>query len=381
MILFVSSWYPSRVNETLGNFVQKHAEAASLFEDVVVLHVCFDEKMKGKPTTIKISKDEPLKSVIIYVDKFSNPWKRFREYLSNYRYGLHLVTHLYGAPDLIHVNVVFPVGLLFVFLKAYRKIPYVITEHWAGYLPEYPAKLSFWKKLLLRKVFKRSAAVLPVSDDLREALQGLGFKGNYTVVPNVVDTKVFHLGPKAPKDVVNILHVSSLDNNQKNMSGILRVMRRLHALRQDFVLHVVSDGNQKPFVDHARGLGLDAGAVKFHGGKSTKEVAAMMMKSDFLLLFSNYENLPCVILEGFACGLPVVATDVGGISEHVNQQQGRLVKATDEQALFDAVLFMIDHYQDFDREMLHAYAEEHFSYAQVGKQISEVYRGVLGRKA
>ncbi len=381
MILFVSSWYPSRVNETLGNFVQKHAEAASLFEDVVVLHVCFDEKMKGKPTTIKISKDEPLKSVIIYVEKLSNPWKRFREYLSNYRAGLRLVTHLYGAPDLIHVNVVFPVGLLFVFLKAYRKIPYVITEHWAGYLPEYPSKLSFLKKLLLRKVFKRSAAVLPVSDDLREALQGLGFKGNYTVVPNVVDTKVFHLGPKAPKDVVNILHVSSLDNNQKNMSGILRVMRRLYVKRQDFVLHVVSDGNQKPFVDHAGMLGLDAGAVKFHGGKSTKEVAAMMMEADFLLLFSNYENLPCVILEGYACGLPVVATDVGGISEHVNPQQGRLVKAGDELALFDAVLFMIDHYQDFDREMLHTYAEEHFSYAQVGKQLSGVYAAVLGRKA
>ena len=51
-VLFISSWFPNRVKPTFGNFVQKHAEAVSLFADVSILHVCFDENLTEKKTEI-----------------------------------------------------------------------------------------------------------------------------------------------------------------------------------------------------------------------------------------------------------------------------------------------------------------------------------------
>ena len=47
-ILFLSSWYPNRVLPTLGNFVQKHAEAVALYEHVIALYVCSDANNKQK---------------------------------------------------------------------------------------------------------------------------------------------------------------------------------------------------------------------------------------------------------------------------------------------------------------------------------------------
>jgi L-malate glycosyltransferase len=372
-VLFVSSWYPSRVNATLGNFVQKHAEAVSDLTEVSVLHVCFDKNLSQNNNEVVFNETEQLKTLHIYCKKTTNPVTRFKRYIKAYNQGLRMITEKFFDPDLVHVNVVFPVGLLFYFSKWYKKYPCVITEHFAGYLPIYPGKLNFLKKYLIRKIIKRSAFMLPVSQDLMSAMQNLGFSGNYKVIPNVVDTSVFKLLPKEKSETIRILHVSSLDDDQKNMTGILNVIEKLHNIRRDFALHIVSDGSQQMFIERARNASLLDTVVFFHGSKSTNEVAEIMQRSDFLLLFSNYENMPCVISEAWSCGLPVVTTDVGGIAEHCTPKHGILVKAKDEEGLLKALLQMIDGYQNYDRAFLHDYAVNNFSYEVIGKKISDIY--------
>lgn len=76
--------------------------------------------------------------------------------------------------------------------------------------------------------------------------------------------------------------------------------------------------------------------VIFAGRKNAAEVAAWMRAADCLLLPSANEGVPNVILEAFASGLPVVASRVGGISEVLNEQYGRLIQP-DARSLADAV--------------------------------------------
>ena len=61
-------------------------------------------------------------------------------------------------------------------------------------------------------------------------------------------------------------------------------------------------------------LGLKSPRVQFRGLLTGKALVEAMRSASFLVLFSNYENMPVVVNEAFAVGIPVIATNTGGIS-------------------------------------------------------------------
>ncbi|HLP61298.1 MAG TPA: glycosyltransferase, partial [Candidatus Deferrimicrobium sp.] len=163
------------------------------------------------------------------------------------------------------------------------------------------------------------------------------------------------------------------------------VMKRLAGKRDDFELYIIGDSEFRgDYEQLASGLGIFNQVVFFQGGKSVAEVAAYMGESDFLLLFSHYENSPCVIVEAMASGLPVIAPHIGGIPEMVNERTGILVTPGDEEGLLVALERMLDNYNDYDREYLRAEAVRRFSYEAVGQKFYDIYKdqkfcGVQGR--
>jgi glycosyltransferase involved in cell wall biosynthesis len=91
------------------------------------------------------------------------------------------------------------------------------------------------------------------------------------------------------------------------------------------------------------------------GRMSPEMVAKFMQAADVLCVPSNDEGVPNVILEAFACGLPVVATQVGGIQEvHTADYLGRLVPPRDLEALAEALKAVLDTLPDRDRICAHA---------------------------
>jgi glycosyltransferase involved in cell wall biosynthesis len=109
------------------------------------------------------------------------------------------------------------------------------------------------------------------------------------------------------------------------------------------------------------------------------EIADKMRQSDAFVLFSRYENLPCVLLEAMACGLHIISTQVGGIREHVHASFGTLIDSEDEAALTEAMLQFIHH---SDQPLVNTdaqhYAASHFSMDAIAQQYDQVYRD-LGR--
>ena len=377
-VLFISSWYPNRVKPTLGNFIQKHAEAASIYANVTALHVCFDENVSDKNFEIVSTEIDSIKTIYIYCKKSNNLLIRFYRYLKAYDKGFKIIKQQ-NYPDIIQLNIVFPVGLVFCFLSSFKKIPFVISENWTGYHPETNTKIGFIQKYFFKRIAKKSSMLLPVSVDLENAMIAFGLKGNYKVIPNVVDTSLFSINDEKNSSEKKILHVSSFVDEHKNISGILRVIKKLSEIRQDFTMHFISDGDKAPFIIEAEKMNLLNKFVFFYGEKRTKEVAQMMHQSDFLLMFSNYENLPCVIVEAFAAGLPVVSSDVGGIAEIVSNNNGMLVKSKDEKALLSAIDKMLDKCRTYDKNVIHKFAEDNFSYDSVGKKFMDVYLSILNK--
>jgi glycosyltransferase involved in cell wall biosynthesis len=381
-ILFLCSWYPNKTDPTNGNFVQKHAEAAALYNTVSALSI-FSASINEK-FQVDVNHVNGVCSVIVYYKKVtlkipvvSHAIKLYRYYKAFFK-GYKTIVKQKGKPDVTHLNVVLPLGFAALFLKKIKKIPLVITEHWTAFLPN-GYKISAFSKLSSKLIFNQADCIMPVSDDLRKSLSHLGINKNMVVVSNVVDEHVFKLKTSDNTEKQQLVHISTAKDEHKNISGMLRVIKKLSEIRNDFSLLIVSDGKLDSHLCYAKELGIYQKQVFFEATKSTAEIAQILSESCFLVLFSNYENFPCVIAEALITGIPVVSSNVNGIPEHVNGSNGILVKPKDEPALFDALNTMLSNYKTYKAENIREYALKHFSYNQVGKQFDEIYRSLVAK--
>lgn len=372
-ILFLSSWYPTRLFPFRGDFVKRHAKAVSMYSKVVCFHVIKDENLVAK-YEISESNINDFYEVIYY---FNCKWFSKLNYLLTYLKGFNYIRKKHGKPDLIHGNVLYPIGVIVFLLSFVYRILYIFTEHWTGFLNDTFKQFSRFNKLIFRYIAKKAKCIVPVTRDLKESMIESGLNGNYVVIPNVVETNIFKWKEIKDHGKKSILHVSNIRDEHKNVSGLLRVVSKLSVIRQDFVLNIIHSEENEFLKDLSNSLNLTDSFVKFCGKKDYNEVAEYMSGSTFLVLFSNYENLPCVIVEAFASGLPVLSTDVGGIREHLDDKKGILIEKGDEKALFDKMNYLLDNYQDYDKVLIHDYAISNFSYKKIGQEYHKIYQSIL----
>lgn len=385
-ILFIPKWYPDRKQDQNGNFIQQHAYAASKYSDIIVLFANYDDFSGPNLIQFDFKKDSGIPTFYLYYKKhitgiaFIDKPLKLILYFACLMRGYRIAERLFGRPDLLHVHVLLRTGLFAWFKCLTDSLPYIITEHWTLYLPQNSHKISWLRKKLSAWAIKNAAAMNTVSENLKEAMLQLGFRNkHFVVIPNVVDTATFLL-PEAtvsnPK--VRFLHVAVFNEAAKNLSGLLRTIHELSKTRSDFELRIVGFGPAEiQLKNQASELGLLNKYVFFEGKLETPEVAQIMQQSNVFVLFSNFENLPCVLIEALASGLPVISTNVGGIPEMIKPEHGILIEPKDEKALLKALQFMLDNHRSFNKTKLRQYAEEKFSYEAVGRQFAALYETVL----
>jgi glycosyltransferase involved in cell wall biosynthesis len=394
-VLHLPKWYPHRYDDQDGDFVARHvaaiakfggAEGAVLFATVargplpalIEAEEDFSSPVptlryyyRAAPTGLALL-DKPLK-LLLYFWCLLRGYRRLRQHWGGLR------------PDLVHVHVLLRTGLFASALKAVRRIPFIVTEHWTLYLPERAGGISWLRRVLTRAVVRRAAALHTVSDGLRQAMAALGFVNPRSVViANVVDTDLFHpIHPSAlsPVQPLALLHVSAFHDDVKNLSGVLRVVARLRANWPGLRLRIAGYGpDEQKLRAYAAELGLLAdGAVKFLGKLPHEAVAAEMAQATALVSFSRAETFGCVLLEARACGCPVVATRTGGVPELFIPENtfGLLVNPDDEKALEGALRSVLSDAYTFDAASLRADATARCAPAAVGEAFGEMYRKVL----
>lgn len=379
-VLFLCSWYPNKDNLTVGNFIQKHAEAANIYNDVIVLAIVASKNTQ----TIEIveTSTNGLKEIVVYYPKkdsfftIGNKISGLLSHIKAFRLGYKRVQERLGKPDILHLNVTYPMGIWAKWLKRKEGIPYVITEHSNGFHLNGDHAYSKTILNLSKSVFADASMILPVSEDLKRNLEQLAPKAKFRIISNVVNETIFTLVQKPQTKTKKFIHISTGYDPQKNLSGIITVLHAIYKIRQDFQLTIISDGD----VDYAKQLVNDYNLTEkifFQGTKSTEEVANFMTQSDALVLFSNYENFPCVIAEAFMVGIPVISTKINGIPEHVHAWNGILVEKGNEQELNTAITQFLDNNFVYDAKKLHKYAVDNFGYQAVGSAFNSVYHKIL----
>ncbi len=166
----------------------------------------------------------------------------------------------------------------------------------------------------------------------------------------------------------------------KNLPMLLDAVAQVRRRREDVVLVLVGEGPQLPVLEaRARELGI-ADAVRFIGYVRQEDTPAWYRTSDVFALSSDFDNSPNVVLEAMACGLPIVATDVGGLREYVTPPDNGLLTPKGDAAAFAAALLSYlendDHARAVGRHN-RVDAVSRFSWSASAARMRDVYERVI----
>lgn len=195
------------------------------------------------------------------------------------------------------------------------------------------------RRLISTQLFRSGKAVpVAVSNSLKirtAAFYGIP-ESKVETVYNPVDTsRFYHVNIKEEHEIT-FIHVGRL-TQVKNQTLLLKAFADLYEKGIAAKLVILGSGDMEPILKkQAEELGI-IDSVSFEGYKPNVE--EYLATADVFVLPSNYEGLPLSVLEAMAAGLPVVATNVGGVADIVTDN-GLLVPADDQQALSAAMVRM-----------------------------------------
>lgn len=201
-----------------------------------------------------------------------------------------------------------------------------------------------------RKVLRDSDFVVTVSGDLRRKAVALGARpGTTRAIVNGCDLSVFH-----PMDRLAARRKLGIDTNgqtvvyigrmdvKKGLRELVEAAASLHSKRPNLHVYTVGEGPDRPIIESAVRASGAAGYFHTLPACAFDEVALWMAAANLVTLPSYMEGCPNVVLEALASGRPVVATQVGGIPEMLDEDCGRLVPPRDSTALAHALASVLD---------------------------------------
>lgn len=375
-VLHLTSWYPSKVNLWIGDFVQRHIWAISSFYKCVIIHVVLDKNLNRGQQSIEIFVDN---GVVTYIGYF-RPRLNFLHNIAGLLLGYRIVKIVlakYGRPSLVHVHVMHPMIILATKIKRTYKIPFVITEHSTFYHQKYFSVLQKLYLWLIKKCYKNASYFLPVSEHLGRRLIELKFMTIPTLsVPNVV-SKEFKYTDRKIMSSLKLLHVSSLFDEHKNIRGILSACQILQSQGLELELTLVGMHDYygtKKLVNRIVGPN---NWLYLKGPLSHEEVALEMQRHNAFVLFSRYENLPCVLLEALVSGLPCISSNVGGCSELINDKNGILVDSENIGQLVKAIEHVFHNMHNYSNRIIALKAKSMYGNEVVGSTFAKIYNGVM----
>ncbi|MGA2129010.1 MAG: glycosyltransferase, partial [Xanthobacteraceae bacterium] len=230
-------------------------------------------------------------------------------------------------------------GIITMLAARLAGIGYSITFH--GWPVFFDAEGSRVKEKVLAAQFTRS-----ISYFCRSQLM------MFSACEDPTSFKIVHCGLtidryrfRAPRDRVERLFCAARLSPEKGHLFSLQAVKILHDEGFPLELRLAGDGPSRQHLeDLSRELGI-ADHVRFLGNLSEQEVADELQAADLFLLSSFVEGIPVSAMEAMAVGVPVIATNVAGTSELIEDgRTGLLVRPSDPQALAEAIARMIrDH--------------------------------------
>jgi len=247
--------------------------------------------------------------------------------------------------DVIHAHTVLPDGFCAVLMGCEFGVPAVCTAHGSD-VNVYPRNSSTvrWAS---QWTLKHADRVIAVSENLKSEALALGGNREITVVRNGAANANFRRHPKAEARTKLGLNaagkVVTFIGYLRPEKGVDYLLEALPNLKRiDAQLCIVGDGPLRdPLISNAKRLGIFQNCV-FAGRRPHAEIPLWISASDCIVLPSLSEGFPTILAEVMLCGVPIIATAVGGTPEAVRDREtGLLVPPADSSAIAHALTTLL----------------------------------------
>lgn len=245
--------------------------------------------------------------------------------------------------DIIHSQWVLS-GIPGIFLKKFFGKKMIITTRGA----EINIAID---NLVLRKIlqiiFKNTDFITPNNESHVEIIKQLGIsETKIKAIPNGIDLESFKPRNKReirgklnlPQDKKIVLFVGWLIE-RKGVGYLLEAASRIK--NRDVLFLIIGNGILEDSLRmQAKSLGLEN--IKFLGAKDSKDIPYWMSAADIFVLPSLSEGRPNVVAEAASSGLPVIATNVNGTPELIDERMGFLIPPKDSNAIYEKLKILLE---------------------------------------
>lgn len=282
--------------------------------------------------------------------------------------------------DMLSCHWGYPHGRIAYWINKDFKKPYIVTYHGSD-VHTMPFENEHIKTKILQ-IMENAKQNIFVSKKLMDTARELGYTGdNCTASRNGVNTKNFYIISDEEKNSIreryhikgkNIGFVGAV-NKIKRADKFAEIFESIKHLdpSNEYTFTVVGDGPLKSQVEkECNEKGLKA---VFTGNQDVDMVRNLMNTMDVMIIPSRREGFGCVITEANACGVPVVGSDAGGISEAIGIKENIVADGDDfEKRIAKRVIEVLN--SENDKESLSKYTLENFSWDKIAEDEASFYR-------
>lgn len=273
----------------------------------------------------------------------------------------------------------FYANLMLIPAARWARVPVVIGSH------RQLGDLQSWKQFRAQNImFRLCDRVVCNSQAAADRLLHAGVRQRkLVVIPNGLPEEAFaEVAPALPRSstVTRIGMISRMNDRAKNHRTFLRVAARLAAKYQNVEFVLVGDGPLRPELEtFAAQVGL-GNRVHFLGDRH--DISAVLASLDITMLPSSSESLSNVILESMAAGVPVIAANVGGNPELLEDGKTGILVSLDDDSFVKAAEQLLLHPEQrkgYGQRAKMA-ASSRFRLGAVCNAYEELYRSLLAEK-
>ena len=307
---------------TVTKYAIKHLVAAG--HEVVLI----TSRYKGLPKRETIDGAEVIRIPAI---------RRYKDYCSQWElviFGLVAVVYTLGYTfrhkvDFVQAYFAVPAGWVAWVIKLVRGIPYGVYFGGSDIPGANPSRYGRIYPILtpiLKTIWREAEFRTVCSNELARLGQISDKDSEFLVIPNGVEVERFKPLNRERNSKVRILFIGRLIP-RKGFQRVVSALPKVKTLaKAPFEIEVVGTGTHREELDEiATKLGV-SDLIRYVGTVPYESLEKSYQYSDIFVLTSLSEGMPSVILEAMGCGLPIIASDVGGNNELVKEgKNGYLV--------------------------------------------------------